>query len=106
MTPLQELLGSIWGLLPGLIPHLFVAWVATVAAAGIRLAIDEYRGECRSMLSELPFALWTGGMLTLFVVLSAAHDQGLIAQDSLAGMLVGSLAVTIPLVRGKWRRAA
>src|SRR5262245_49893558 len=99
MTPLQHLFGSVGGLLPGLAPWLLGAWFFVVVAAAIRLAVDAYRGAHRSMLSELPFVLGTGAMLTIFFILSEARHTGLIAQDSWAGWLIGSLAVSVSFVR-------
>jgi hypothetical protein len=63
MTPLQELIRGIWPLLPGLIPSLFVAWLIAGVVAAIRLGIDDFRGEHRSVLSELPFFLGAGLLL-------------------------------------------
>ena len=103
MTPLQELIGSLWGLVPGQIPYLFVVWFVAVVAGAVRLCIDDYRGEQRTTTSELPFVLCTGLLLTAFVILSAARDTGLIAKDSIAGWLIGSLAITIPYIRSTKR---
>ena len=101
MTPLQELIADIWRLLPGLVPSLFLAWVFAVAIAAIRLGVAEFRGEHRSVVSELPFVIGAGLMLTAMFILSEARASGLIAKDSLAGWLVGSLAFGFSFIPGK-----
>lgn len=105
-TPLQELMSSIWALLPGLAPYLVVAWLVAFAIAAGRLAVDEYNGERPSMLSMVPLCLWLGSMLTLLIVLTEASDKGLIAHNSFIGPLVGSLAVSVSLLRGRARKPA
>jgi hypothetical protein len=106
MTPLQEFTSSIWALLPGLAPYLVVAWLVACAVAAGRLAVDEYNGEARSILSMVPICLWVGSMLTLLIILTEASDKGLLAHNAFAGHLVGSLAVTVSLLRGRSRRPA
>lgn len=105
MTPLQEFINSIWALLPSLTPHLVVAWVVAFAIAGGRLAVDEYHGERRSILSIMPLAVWLGSVLTLLIVLTEASDKGLIAHNTFAGPIVGSLAVTVSLMRSRKQNA-
>jgi hypothetical protein len=106
MTPLQEFMNSIWALLPGLAPYLVVAWLVAFAVAAGRRAVDEYNGERPSILSMVPICLWIGSMLTLLIVLTEASDKGLLAHNSFAGTLVGSLAVSISLLRGRRMRPA
>jgi hypothetical protein len=105
MTPLQEFINSIWALLPQLAPYLMVAWVVSFVIAAGRLAVDEYHGERRPILSIVPLALWLGCVMTLLIVLTEASDKGLIAHNSFAGPLVGSLAVTVSLLRSRSRTA-
>lgn len=105
MTPLQEFINSIWALLPQLAPYLVVAWVVAFVIAAGRLAVDEYHGERSSILSIVPLALWLGSVMTLLIVLSEASDRGLIAHNTFAGPLVGSLAATVSLLRGRARTA-
>jgi hypothetical protein len=105
MTPLQEFVNSIWALLPSLAPYLVVAWLVAFAIAAGRLAVDEYNGEARPIRSILPLALWLGSVMTLLIVLTEASDKGLIAHNTFAGPLVGSLAVTVSLLRGRARNA-
>jgi hypothetical protein len=106
MTPLQEFASSIWALLPGLAPYLVVAWLIAFAVAAGRLAIDEYNGERPSILSMVPMCLWVGSMLTLLIVLTEARDKGLLAHNSFAGTLIGSLAVSFSLLGGRRVRPA
>jgi hypothetical protein len=106
MTPLQEFTNSIWSLLPGLAPYLVVAWLVAFAVAAGRLAVDEYNGERTSILSMLPVCFWVGSMLTLLIVLTEASDKGLLAHNTFAGPLIGSLAVSISLLRGRRVRPA
>lgn len=101
MTPLQEFISSIWALLPQLAPYLVVAWVVAFGISAGRLAVDEYHGERRSIRSILPLAVWLGCMMTLLIVLTEASDKGLIAHNAFAGPLVGSLAVTVSLLRSR-----
>jgi hypothetical protein len=101
MLPLQEFINSIWALLPQLAPHLVVAWVVAFAIAGGRLAVDEYHGERRGILSIVPLALWLGSVMTLLIVLTEASDKGLIAHNMFVGPIVGSLAVTVSLMRSR-----
>ena len=106
MTPLQEFTNSIWSLLPGPAPYLVVAWLVAFAVAAGRLAVDEYNGERTSILSMLPVCLWVGSMLTLLIVLTEASDKGLLAHNTFAGPLIGSLAVSVSLLRGRRERPA
>jgi len=101
MTPLHELFTGIWPLLPGMIPSFFLAWLIAVVVAAIRLGIDDFRGEPRSVLSELPFVLGAGLLLSSMFILSEARASGLIAKDSLAGWLTGSLAFGLSFIPGK-----
>jgi hypothetical protein len=50
--------------------------------------------------------LWVGSMLTLLIVLTEAKNTGLLAHNSFAGTLVGSLAVSFSLLRGRRARPA
>jgi hypothetical protein len=43
--------------------------------------------------------------MTLLIVLTEASDKGLIAHNTFAGPLVGSLAVTVSLLRSRARNA-
>jgi hypothetical protein len=105
MPPLQEFVNSIWALLPELAPYLVVAWVVAFAIAGGRLAVDEYHGERRGIRSIMPLALWLGSVMTLLIVLTEASDRGLIAHNMFAGPIVGSLAVTVSLLRSRKQTA-
>ena len=104
MTPLQEFIGSIWALLPGLIPYFFVAWAIAGAMVVAGLAVDEYKGERRSILSAVMLGLWIGSMLTLFIILSEVRAKRLISADSLAGMIIGSLGFSFSLMQLRARR--
>jgi hypothetical protein len=106
MTPLQEFANSIWALLPGLAPYLVLAWLVAFATAAGRIAVDEYNGEGRSILAMVPVCLWIGSMLTLLIILTEASDKGLLAHNTFAGPLVGALAVTVSLLRGRRMRPA
>ena len=101
MTPLLEFINSIWALLPSMVPYLVVAWVVAFAIAAGRLAVDEYHGERRPIRAIVPLALWLGSVMTLLIVLTEASDKGLIAHNTFIGPLVGSLAVTVTLLRGR-----
>jgi hypothetical protein len=50
--------------------------------------------------------LWVGSMLTLLIILTEANDKGLLAHNTLVGPLIGSLAVTVSLLRGRRMRPA
>jgi hypothetical protein len=106
MTPLQEFMSSIWALLPGLAPYLVLAWLVAFGCAAGRLAVDEYNGDRPSIMSMVPMCLWVGSMLTLLIILTEANDKGLLAHNTFAGPLIGSLAVTISLLRGRRMRPA
>lgn len=99
MTPLQELITAIWALMPGLIPYVFVAWVVATAIVLAGLGLDHHRGEQRPLFSALAPGLWIGSMLTLFIILNAARDKGLIAHDSFAGLLIGSIGFGFSLLQ-------
>jgi hypothetical protein len=77
--------------LPGLIPYFFVAWAIAGAIVVAGLALDEYRGDRRSILPAAMLGLWIGSMLTLLLILSEVRAKGLISANSLAGMIIGSL---------------
>ncbi len=98
MSPLQEFIGSIWAMLPGLIPYFSVAWAIAGAIVVAGLAVDEYKGDQRSILSAVMLGLWIGSMLTLFIVLSQVRAEGLISADSLAGVIIGSLGFSFSLM--------
>jgi hypothetical protein len=54
----------------------------------------------------VPICLWVGSMLTLLIVLTETSDKELLAHNSLAGPLVGSLAVSVSLLRDRRVRPA
>ena len=101
MTPLQDLITGIPSLLPGMIPGLFLAWFIALIIAAIRLGVADFRGEHRSVMSEMPFFLGAGLLLTSMFILSEARATGLIERDSLAGWLIGSLAFGFSFIPGK-----
>lgn len=101
MTSTLQFFNSLWAFLPGLVPYVAVVWVLAIAIAAGRLAVDEYNGDQRPVLSMLPLSLWVGGMMTLLVVLGEAGDKGLIPKNMSVGQIIGSLAVSISLLRGR-----
>jgi hypothetical protein len=89
-TPLQELIASIWALVPGLIPYLALAWAAAAVAAIVSLLLDERSGDRtpRSSWRAAWLAVRVGVVLTLMVFASEARAKGLISKNAL-GVLGG-----------------
>lgn len=81
MTPLQQLPGSIWALIPGQIPYLFITWVDAALIALVSLAIEEYRDQRpkRPILATTLFGLRVGAMFTIMIIVSAARSEGLLS---------------------------
>ncbi len=99
-TPLQDLIGSIVALLPGLIPYLFLVWVLAAIMTLVSLAIDERNGEAHPLRSSAWFGLRIGIMFTIVLIANEANAKGLISSSqfgiaSLAAFFSGmSFSVT------------
>ena len=63
-----------------MIPSLFLAWFIAVDRRRHSPRYRDFRGEHRSVLSELPFFLGAGLLLSSMFILSEARASGLIAR--------------------------
>ncbi len=99
-TPLQDLIGSIVALLPGLIPYLFLVWALAAVMTLVSLAIDARNGEPHPLRSSAWFGLRIGIMFTIVLIANEANAKGLISSSqfgiaSLAAFFSGmSFSVT------------
>ena len=94
MTPLQQLLGSIWALIPGQIPYLFLAWVGAALIALVSLAIDEYNDKRpkRPILATSLLGLRIGAMFTIMIIVSAARSEGLLSGNHVIAAIAALLS--------------
>jgi hypothetical protein len=105
-TALQEFIGAIWALIPGVTPYLLFAWVAAIVAMIVSLAIDERHGDRtrRSSLRAAWLGLRLGVLLTFIVIATEARWQGLISADVL-NFFGGALSIGFGFSFNKSRRA-
>jgi hypothetical protein len=86
---------SILALMPGLVPYLFVIWVAAAVFAIARLATvaNEDRPPARAGLLAIWHGFGAGLWLTTGLIVNEAHTRGLVSRSTLIVTLVVAFVI-------------
>jgi len=102
-TPLQQLIASIWGLGPGLIPYLALAWAGAAIMAIVSLVLDERNGDRtpRSSWRAAWLFVRAAAVLTLMIFAAEARAKGLISTDAFGALSGVSVVFGFSISKGR-----